>query len=301
MEHLKQKFEKDIQFIQSIIDKNGPDPADYENLNDWYNQIGLKRENGALTEEETDFLREQFGETYLTPKALQGFVYCKPYGYHGDFEIIDRIYNEHTADNTNFKKWDTWFHTLAATKAVRNRKAFFKKLLEQKTKDSQKLKVLNLASGPCRDIQEFYQNNPSANIDFDCVEIDPNAVKFAKSILGEQTQNVNFILANIFKFDTDQKYDLIWSAGLFDYFDDKTFATVIKRFKKNLNPNGEFVIGNFHPSNSSRRTMEFGLWYLNHRDEDKLLALAKEASYDVGSINIESESEGVNLFMKMSV
>ncbi len=294
-----QKFKNDIKFIKSIIEKNGPDEQDYEQLNSWYDEIGEKREKGELNDDEVVFLRQQFEEAYLTPKALQGFVFCKPHGYHGDHEIIDRIYNKHTSDEEKFAKWDTWFHTLAATKAVRNRKEYFKRMLEEKVKGATNLRVLNLASGPCRDIQEFYKKNPSANVSFDCVEIDPNAVKFAKSILGEVGENVNFILANIFKFDTEVKYDLIWSAGLFDYFDDKTFAAIINRYKKNIVQGGEFVIGNFHPRNSSRRTMEFGLWYLNHRDEEKLLALAQKASYDTSLIDIDSESEGVNLFMKM--
>ncbi len=45
--------------------------------------------------------------------------------------------------------------------------------------------------------------------------------------------------------------------------------------------------------------MEFGLWHLNHRDEDQLLNLAQLAGYEKSKISIEQESEGVNLFMRI--
>ncbi len=213
-----EKFKDDLQFIKELMDKNGPDPEDYQKLNDWYDAIELNRASKKYTKEEIDYLRAQFGETYLTNKAIQGFIYTKPHGYPGDFEIIDKIYQKHVSSEDKFLKWDMWFHTLAAPKAVRNRKSYFKKLLNQLDSKNSAVEVLNLASGPCRDLAEFYEENPNATIKFDCVEIDKNAVEFAKKLLGINLQNVNFILANIFRYKPSIQYDLIWIAGLFNFF-----------------------------------------------------------------------------------
>jgi len=293
------KLKTDIQFIKQLVAKNGPDLEDYEGLNKWYTEIGVKRESKQYTDKDIDFLREQFEDTYLSSKALQGFVYMKPHGYRGDFEIIDKIYQKYITPNPKFSKWDTWFHTLAATKAVRNRKEYFKMLLEQKSMAGSFNAVLNLASGPCRDLVEFFETQPESNIHFDCVEIDQNAVQFAKELLRSKESNVNFILRNVFRFVPTKKYDLIWSAGLFDYFDDKVFVGILKRYKQSLLPNGEIVIGNFHPSNTSKSTMEFGLWYLHHRNEHTLKELAVKAGYQKEQIFFDKEEEGVNLFMRI--
>lgn len=295
---LEEKYSADISFIQSIVDKDGPDVEDYAKLDAWYDRVGASVESGEISKEELDFLRSIFGDAYLTDHALQGHVYTMPHGYRGDFEIIDMIYSEHISKDEKFSKWDTWFHSLAATKAVRNRKEYFKRLL---AKNSNKIgyKVLNLASGPCRDIAEFFEEYPEAPIKIDCLEIDPNAVSFAKGLLEEISSEISFIEANIFRYKTEEKYDLIWSAGLFDYFDDTTFYRILGRYKENLNEGGEIIIGNFHPRNSSRRTMEFGLWLLHHRSESQLTALAKMAGFDEQNIRIEQEMEGVNLFMRI--
>lgn len=295
---MKEQLLKDAALIHSLVAKDGPDLEDYQALNLWYDGIGAKRESKEYTEEDIDYLRAQFGDTYLTGKALQGFVYTKPHGYRGDFEIIDMIYQKFVSSNKQFSKWDTWFHSLAATKAVRNRKGYFKRIMQEK-EESKPLEVLNLASGPCRDLFEFFNTHPNADITFDCVEIDNNAIQFAEDLLGPNLKKVNFLNKNIFRFSPSKTYDLIWSAGLFDYFDDKTFVRILQRYGQSLNEQGEIVIGNFHPSNSSRRIMEFGLWYLHHRDEAQLIRLASEAGFATNRIVIEEESEGVNLFMRI--
>jgi extracellular factor (EF) 3-hydroxypalmitic acid methyl ester biosynthesis protein len=60
---------------------------------------------------------------------------------------------------------------------------------------------------------------------------------------------------------------------------------------------GEMVIGNFHENNPSRYYMEFGCWYLNHRNESSMKKIAIQNGIPENNITISSEDEGVNLFM----
>lgn len=133
----------------------------------------------------------------------------------------------------------------------------------------------------------------------DCVELDPNAIEYAQALLGRHNDKVRFTQKNIFRFQSHQQYDLVWSAGLFDYFEDKTFIRILARLLKNVKANGELVIGNFHPRNPTRAFMElFGEWYLHHRTEEELIQLALGAGVQsAANIRIESEKEGINLFM----
>ena len=111
-----------------------------------------------------------------------------------------------------------------------------------------------------------------------------------------------FIHKNIFRFSTDEKFDIVWSAGLFDYFDDKTFVRLIKKFMGWTKPGGEIIIGNFGLQNPSRNYMELiGDWFLQHRSEVTLTAMAVEAGIKQENIFIGKEQEGVNLFLHLKV
>ena len=63
--------------------------------------------------------------------TIQGSSIIKPYGYSGDFEIIDKIYTLHTAEEEPYRSWDRLFHTSKAAIAVRNRKEYFKQILRK--------------------------------------------------------------------------------------------------------------------------------------------------------------------------
>lgn len=129
--------------------------------------------------------------------------------------------------------------------------------------------------------------------------MDKNAVQYAQYLLDADPR-VTFEVENVFKYLPQRKYDLVWSAGLFDYFDDETFIRILNRYLSFIEEGGELIIGNFHPRNPSRGYMEFGEWYLHHRTNEELIALAQKAGVkDANRITIEEEELGVNLFMRI--
>jgi SAM-dependent methyltransferase len=291
------KIDQIIVMIDKIVNNNGPSEHEYDMLNSMLTKIGELRAEGFLKNEDIIEFQKRFGEAMLTTKTLQGLGCVKPHGYPGDFEIIDKIYTCSITKDDKFKKWDYFFQAQPASIAVRNRKIYFKQLLKTKANN---IRILNLASGPCRDMIEYFEENPKSEIIFDCVELDTNAIEFGQDLINKSSigpTKINFINKNIFKFDTVNKYDLIWSAGLFDYFEDKVFIRILKRFLKNIKNGGEIVIGNFHPKNPSKSYMEFGFWYLNHRTEDDLIKLANSCGIQNKNIEIKSECAGVNLFL----
>lgn len=92
---------------------------------------------------------------------------------------------------------------------------------------------------------------------------------------------------------------MIWAAGLFDYFDDRTFVMLGRRFHKNVASRGELIIGNFSTSNPTKPYMElFGEWYLHHRTPENLRHLASLVSGS-NDARVDMEPEGVNLFLHL--
>ncbi|MFN0176279.1 MAG: hypothetical protein ACKVU0_16660 [Saprospiraceae bacterium] len=83
-------------------------------------------------------------------ETIHRHVLRQPFGYAGDFLIIDKIYTKHCSDN--FGKWDQYFHRHAAPKAVRNRKDYFKQNMVRilRERKGQATSLLNMASSPAR-------------------------------------------------------------------------------------------------------------------------------------------------------
>ncbi|MEN9640529.1 MAG: hypothetical protein RLZZ262_2398 [Bacteroidota bacterium] len=277
------------------LNLTGPKQSDYPMLNLFFQEVYDALENGELTENEKLDMRTWFGPSMSTDLTLQGHVCVRPLGYNGDYKIIDKIYRiEHSQDNV-MKKWDAYYHQHPAPIAVRNRKDIFKQLLSTMPANS---KILNLASGPSRDLFEHLQSS-NTPLHITNVDLDQGAIEFSLELLSqiEHDSEINYVHANVLRFRTTEQYDLIWSAGLFDYFNDDLFVKLLQKYAANLGENGVFVLGNFNTRNVSRPYMEFADWKLNHRSEQQLIEMGHAAGYS--HARVFAEPTGINLFLEL--
>jgi extracellular factor (EF) 3-hydroxypalmitic acid methyl ester biosynthesis protein len=143
----------------------------------------------------------------------------------------------------------------------------------------------------------FFESNPDAQVHIDCIEQDRNAVNHASALCEAYLDRITFHVKNALRFQSDKKYDLIWSAGLFDYFEDKVFVFMLKKLGTMVAEGGEIVIGNFSTTNPSRPYMELFEWHLHHRSPITLKALAARAGFAADQIRVGREQTGVNLFL----
>ncbi|MCB0640973.1 MAG: class I SAM-dependent methyltransferase [Phaeodactylibacter sp.] len=283
--------------IQNLFNNNGPVSAEYDSIIQMADTLAGELKTGALSEEDLEQVRSQFSADYLE-KTMHGHSFSKPYGYAGDFMIIDKVYRKQIC--TEYQKWDEFFHDVKATRAVRNRKDYFKAALRIASRNKAQVQLLNLASGPARDLYEFYQENPAIDLRTDCIEYDQQAIAFAKDLTKDYQDKINFIQGNVLRFQPEKPYDVVWSAGLFDYFNDEIFVKILNRAMSWAT--SEVIIGNFTPDNPSRNFMEVLLdWHLYHRDEAHLTELALKAGAQPHQIQIGQEKEGVNLFLHIKL
>jgi extracellular factor (EF) 3-hydroxypalmitic acid methyl ester biosynthesis protein len=233
--------------------------------------------------------------------------YRKPYGYAGDFKIIDDIYLNHPSTAGYNRLFDNYYMMSAIAVAVRNRKEDFKRLLHKCISEQGKhrLRVMDLASGPCREIQETLSQNTTLceNVVFDCYEHDEKAIDYASHLL-DSFPNVHFIKENAmriaFRKDVHQlireKYDFIYSTGLFDYFNARVATAVIRNLKKLLNPGGTLAIATMRDkySNPSVHYMEWvGDWNLVYRDETEFQRIFVDAGFSNHQLIIRHEQQGI--------
>lgn len=290
-----------IELFQEMIGKGGPEPHEYEELTKMADLLNKEYEAGNISDVDLQLMRNSFGAECLET-TLHGHSITKPYGYAGDFMIIDKIYRKYITPNKQYEKWDHFWQSSAATQAVRNRKTYFIYTISSLLKEKPQLDLLNVASGPARDLADLYSGINKGQVNTLCIEADSHAIAYAKELNKAHSEEINFIEKNIFRYETDKKFDVVWSAGLFDYFNDSVFVKIVRRFVSWTKPGGEVIIGNFSTCNPTRAFMElFGDWYLQHRSEEHLIQLAMLAGVNEKNIKVEKEPEGVNLFLHILV
>jgi SAM-dependent methyltransferase len=290
--HAPTSLDEALSFVAKLAARGGPVPDEYSRLDAL---MGLLP---SLAADDVGRLRDAFGDCLFTTETLQGFAYTTPHGYAGDYEIIDRIYGQRVSTDPRLAAWDHYFHVQPASRAVRNRKAYFHALLDRHAARRRPLRVLNLASGPGRCMAEWLAAHPAAEVGFTCVELDAAAIAHARQLTGDSSARVTFVRENLLRYNPTERFDLIWAAGVCDYFSEQMFARMLRRYLGHLVPGGELVAGNFSEANASRNFMEIlGEWRLHHRSAETLRRIAQNAGAHPEAITVGAEPEGVNLFL----
>lgn len=289
-----------MQEIRAMAERGGPEPSEYARLRAMIDEGAEDMRAGRVDRSVIGDYFRSLGPEFMND-SMQGFGLLKPYGYTGDFEIIDRMYTMRVSTNPSLTRWDMFYHDQSSPRAVRNRAIMFGEYIsatvERLSAGGAVAKVLDVASGPARDVAWWLDANPTANAEIECVEKDPRAIVYAKSIIDRTARGhrVQFIQRDVLHYRTDKRFDLIWSAGLFDYLSDRLFVRLLRRLISMLAPGGMLAVGNFSSRNTSRNWMElFGEWYMGHRDGDELSRLARDAG--ASNVEIVSEAQGIQLF-----
>ena len=285
--------------LRELIASGGPMPGEYAMVNRALRLLGDAVRARVISRDEVLAYAQDITHRHLEG-TMQSRALGKKFGYSGDFEMIDAIYTLRSAAEPHLRRWDLYFHAQAAPVAVRNRKSYFHQLLNAHTEGRGKspTRVLNVASGPARDVREWVLENPEREVFFDCVDAEIHAIECARKLCAPFADRVEFYHRNVLRFLPAKGYELVWSAGLFDYLTDRSFVYLLKALMAVTRRGGEVVVGNFSDFNPSRDYMELmGDWVLQHRTRDRLRELALEAGAVPDSINVQWEPEGVNLFL----
>lgn len=257
------------------------------------------------------FAREQIGHLiYGAPFANR--AYFKPRGYAGDYEMMNHLYREEPVGKTLFDKClHKYFVDEPAGEAVKNRGQYlYKKIKEVVDTGKSEIKILSVASGPALEQQLFLKNSESyrgRKIQFNCIDQDEESLKHAQL----QIKSIDRVVQSGFDFNfsnlaikniivhglSDGNYDLIYTAGLFDYFTEPVATAAALKLFAGLKPGGKLIIGNFSKNNPSVPFMELILdWNLIYRSPEDLTRIFAPVTKN---IEIEQENLGINLFAVM--
>jgi extracellular factor (EF) 3-hydroxypalmitic acid methyl ester biosynthesis protein len=246
-------------------------------------------------------------------------IYNKPLGYPGDYEMVNMILRDpYEGDSLFAKLLNVFILSQVPAEAHRNRIIHLvQKLVEETNRVTQCggiCRIYNLGCGPAGEVQLFLARyNLSAFSQFTLLDADDETLKYAKKVLeriksenGRKTK-IKFIKKSVFQLlktggenkNADEKYDFIYSAGLFDYLNDQVGRTIIKIGYDQLAPGGLLLITNVDPVNPIRNIMErIYEWHLIYRDNNQIAALTSELPLDA-AIVIKGDPTSANMILEV--
>ena len=205
----------------------------------------------------------------------------KPRGYAGDAVMMDYIYSGRPPAATSALGAAVFEATTCAGMglSVRYRRQLLKSLIDDTVVGHAAPRLLSVASGHCRELEGSLAE--SAHFQGEFVALDQDALSCAEVARVHAAHRVTVVnqgvrdLANGSLGDTLGRFDLICSAGLYDYLPDGLARRLTRRLLAMLRPGGRLLVANFVPGRSGRGYMELFMdWTLVLRHEAAMRTLA---------------------------
>jgi 2-polyprenyl-3-methyl-5-hydroxy-6-metoxy-1,4-benzoquinol methylase len=217
--------------------------------------------------------------------------YHKPHGYAGDFRMVEWMYDleedpcEDATQPGLVNCLDHVFSTVHSVCSVWERRHRFAALLEQECRrNGGKLRILDVACGGARYIRDFLSRlEDTSGVEVTLVDQDPAAIAYCRtqslrpwaSRLTTQSAPIKR-LSDVLPAGS---YDVVLSAGLFDYLDAGQGKVLLSHLVALTAPGGVTAVANFHVQDPSRTVKEWLVdWPLVLRDEAALAALFPDPS-----------------------
>jgi SAM-dependent methyltransferase len=181
--------------------------------------------------------------------------------------------------------------SIPIARAVRERTAHFTERIRVALERTPDLRVLSVASGAALEFAALLEQAPELTDGLAVTLLDQEieALQFSLENLSELRlraasrmrlthihQSVGTFVRGVARGEICERFDLIYAAGLFDYFDRKTSSFVIRQLLPLLRPAGRLVVANLSLSGHQHRAyMEYGHeWNLVYRTAQQMAELA---------------------------
>ncbi|MEB7885447.1 class I SAM-dependent methyltransferase [Serratia fonticola] len=208
-------------------------------------------------------------------------AFTKPRGYAGDAVMLDYVYSGIVPPQTTPHGHGIFECTTRSSMglSVLFRRTLLTAYINDIVLKNQSARILSVASGHCRELSEsiaLSDNYKGEVIAFDqdeksCSEVDfvyhgrvKTIVSGVKKLWGSSQSELG-------------KFDLIYSAGLYDYLPKAQALKLSESLMLMLKPGGRLVVGNFSSTSTGRGYLELVMdWNLIYRDRQELSDLFNE-------------------------
>jgi SAM-dependent methyltransferase len=228
----------------------------------------------------------------------------KPRGYAGDAVLLDLAYRHHPYTVTLTRlgaALHTWIDGRPAAASVIERRTILAAEIDTVAARRTAPRVLSLACGHLREAQASDAVRTGAISEF--VALDQDAESLALVDREQAAYNVRGHHASVRRFVRSGgelgTFDFVYSAGLYDYLNEKDAKTVTEAMFRALRPGGRLLVANFAPDLPDIALLEAVMdWRLIYRDDAAVATLADGIpSEDIAARSITRDSNGNVVYM----
>ena len=200
----------------------------------------------------------------------------RPRGYAGDAVMMDYLYFQKPPLDCS-DQGKRIFRAITGSPngaSVRWRREHIANLIDAEALCRSSLSVLSVACGHCREGLLLKTKTINKLERFIALDQDAESLNFIRDNLNQHITPLQMSAINLAHDYSLQSFDIVYSAGLFDYLSDKDAIALTNIFLDRTAPGGVVLIANFTPDNWGRGYMDsFMDWQLILRTKDDMRRL----------------------------
>jgi extracellular factor (EF) 3-hydroxypalmitic acid methyl ester biosynthesis protein len=208
-------------------------------------------------------------------------AFTKPRGYAGDAVMLDYVYSGIVPPQTTPHGHGIFECTTRSSMglSVLFRRTLLTAYINDATLKNRSARILSVASGHCRELSESFAL--SDNYKGEIIALDQDE-KSCSEVDFVYQGRVKTIVSGVKKlwgssYSELGKFDLIYSAGLYDYLPKTQALKLSNSLMLMLKPGGRLIVGNFSPTSTGRGYLELIMdWHLIYRNKQELSNLFNE-------------------------
>jgi len=230
----------------------------------------------------------------------------KPRGFSGDHAMLTHLYDLTPAGTGIGAYLDLWCINCDLARAVRARmeaaRQFVGKHLSNYPAGST-IRVLNVASGPCREYFVGLDYPRDRNVTVTCVDNDSDALSYVETRAQEEKLHEQFVFEryNALRLKSGQKniekfgvQDLVYSIGLFDYIPDEPLIAILEGLRETVRPGGTVYLAFKDELRYNKAEYQWFMdWFFFQRTEAECRDLLVKAGFDSNCISAERDETGI--------
>lgn len=239
---------------------------------------------------ETTLLKHPIKDILLQdPLTYRAFT--RPRGYAGDAVLMDMIYFPHETDLSSTsllgEKIYRYNATTPLSRTLCKRMKLISGYIDNFVKERPKAHILSVASGHCRELNYSSALKNKEVGRYVALDHDKTTLEIIKDEYGDQgLETASVSVSDIVKGKINLgQFDLIYSAGLYDYLGIRFAQRLTEQLYKMLSPGGKLMLINIASNYDEIGYLESYMnWSMIGRGKRELLEIASGLSSDEHAI-----------------
>jgi extracellular factor (EF) 3-hydroxypalmitic acid methyl ester biosynthesis protein len=298
------RIERRLSRARSAADARGP-------LEELFLALGREKRARSATEwaELVELCRRHPLFEHVQQDPFTRRAYEKPRGYAGDACMMDFIYGvedgrPNPATSSTGRHVFEYLGHGPACQGVRSRRAIVAACIDRLANERSRPHVLSIAAGHLREAElsvAIRRQRLGRLLALDTDAESLAEVQRAYGRLGVETETASFraLLADA---PDAERFDLVYSTGLFDYVAARTGRRLVRAMHRRLRPGGSLLVANFLPGVRDTGYMEaFMDWTLVYRSRQEMVELTADIpESEVKSVELWSEEALNIIFLRVT-